>query len=418
MTASRARATRSLRLNVIERLDDAEALSGEWDELCARVDAGPFSTPSFALAWWRHVGRGDLLLVTVRNGQGELVGIAPFHERRIGRFRVVRFLGHGLGTVGSLISAESKADIEGAIWSWLADDRRLLDLTEFRHGGVGLASLRHSDDWHLHLELRDECPTVELAGYESATDFLRDPARRNLRKKLGKIDRTLESAGRSLVIDTVTDPDALPEMTREIDPVFEAAERAHPRLHLLEPPYRPFLVDAMRSAAEAGNLAVLVARLDDTPIAFDLHVRNGTVARAWLGRFDPAAAEWSPGHLLLRAGLDWAIGAGVETLDLQLGSDLYKRRWATSSYDTVRVVGATHGSRLASGRTMLGFAQTAHGVRQQLGRNPKRNGQPPLPSPESSRTEAAAGFSDRSARNRPKFASVSSDGPPGRSRSE
>ena len=95
-------------------------------------------------------------------------------------------------------------------------------------------------------------------------------------------------------------------------------------------------------------------------------MRSGSVANAWLGRFDPDAAEWSPGHLLLRAGVDWAMSAGVATIDLQLGADEYKRRWADDAYDTVRVIAAPDPARLRSGRLALGAIDAAFDVRTRL----------------------------------------------------
>ena len=151
-----------------------------------------------------------------------------------------------------------------------------------------------------------------------------------------------------------------------IDPIYDAAERSHPRLHLFEDPYRPFLIDALSSAANTDRLAVIVAHLDDQPIAFDVHVKSGSVANAWLGRFDPMAAEWSPGHLLLRAGVEWAISAGLATVDLQLGADEYKQRWADGAYDTLRVIGAADRRRLRAGRAALGLVDTAFDVRRRL----------------------------------------------------
>jgi CelD/BcsL family acetyltransferase involved in cellulose biosynthesis len=364
MTSSRARASRALQVQVIDRLDAAELIADEWSDLADAVGVGPLSTPAFALAWWRHLGRGELRLVTVRNGAGELIGLAPLHERRVGPLTVLRWIGHGLGTVAALITAESKADVAGTIWSAVPGTSRVLDLTEFRHGGAGLAELRRSEDWSIHAELRDQCPTVDLHGAESVTDFLACPSRRGVRKQLAKIDRVLESGGHGLTLEVVTEPSDLPAAVAAIDPVFDAAERHRPRLHLLEPPYRAFLIDALTDTARRGRLALIIARIDGRPVAFDVHVTSGSVANAWLGRFDPAAAEWSPGHLLLRSGIEWALSAGMATIDLQLGADEYKRRWATGSYDTLRVVAAADPARLRASRAALGLAGAAHQLRE------------------------------------------------------
>ena len=224
MTVSRARAARALQVEIIDELDRAESIAADWAELADCAGAGPLSTPAFALAWWRHLGRGELRLVTVRNGAGELIGLGPFHERRFGRLAVLRWIGHGLGTVGSLVTAESKADAAGTIWSTVERSARLLDLTEYRHGGAGLDELRRSDRWSAHAELRDQCPTIHVDRFDSVTDLLAGPNRRGLRKNLAKLDRGLAGAEHDLRFDVVTAADELPDAIAAIDPIYDAAE--------------------------------------------------------------------------------------------------------------------------------------------------------------------------------------------------
>lgn len=368
MTVSRARATRAIEVGVIDDIAGADRVAAEWAALADLAEVGPLSTPDFALAWWRHLGRGELRLVTVRNGAGDLVGIGPFHERRIGPVTVLRWLGHGLGTVGSLITAPTKADVAGAIWSTVAREGLVLELIEYRHGGAGLAELRHGESWIVHAELRDECPTIQVGELDSVADFLAVPERRGLRKQLAKLDRRLEASDSKLRTEVATTAEEFAAVLPAIDAITDAAERFRPRLHLLDGPYRPFLLDALSAAVRRGRLAVIVAFLDDHPIGFDVYVTSGSVVNAWLGRFDPVAAEWSPGHLLLRAGVEWVLDSGVATIDLQLGGDEYKLRWADGAYDTLGVIGATSEGRLRLGRAALGAIDGGYDVRRRMAR--------------------------------------------------
>ncbi len=254
----------------------------------------------------------------------------------------------------------------GTLWSALADANRVLDLTDSRLGTVGVGSLRQSHEWQLHATLRDRCPTITVGGLDSVDDFLAVPARRGIRKKLAKTDRTLERDGRTLAIERVSHPDRLHDALPRLQSVYDAAEKAYPRLHLLKAPYRGFLLDAFAQAAGRGDLTILIAHLDDRPVAFDVYVRTGTVAHAWLGRFDPVARDYSPGHLLLRAGVDWAIGEGIDLVDLQLGTDEYKRRWADDGYDTLRIVGAADRTRLGAGRAALAALDAGFDLRRRV----------------------------------------------------
>ncbi len=119
------------------------------------------------------------------------------------------------------------------------------------------------------------------------------------------------------------------------------------------------------SLAERGQVAVLTLLIDEVPAAFDVHVVSGGVAHAILGRFHPSMADHSPGHLLLRAGVDWAVTAGLTAIDLQLGADRYKTLWATGGYDTVDLVVAGTGA-LGPARRVIEATEAAHRLRRGL----------------------------------------------------
>jgi CelD/BcsL family acetyltransferase involved in cellulose biosynthesis len=171
----------------------------------------------------------------------------------------------------------------------------------------------------------------------------------------------VEAAGLPFGIEVVVDADRLAEVVPELDAVHDAAEAARPRQHLLAAPWRAFTLDAMERTARRGQLAVFLARQGDRPVAFDLCFRVGTRLGNWLGRFDPVAAEISPGHLLLRRELEWCAEQGVTTLDLLVGEDEYKMRWATDAYPTLHLVGGTPWA-LAVGHRALDARDRLHGL--------------------------------------------------------
>ncbi|HEV3005893.1 MAG TPA: hypothetical protein VGX78_15610, partial [Pirellulales bacterium] len=70
-------------------------LAESWNALAGDV---PFRRWEWLEAWWRHYRRkgAELFVPTVRDGDGELVGLAPWYLGRSTRAgRVVRFLGSG-----------------------------------------------------------------------------------------------------------------------------------------------------------------------------------------------------------------------------------------------------------------------------------------------------------------------------------
>ncbi len=323
-------------VGLVTDAETATSLTAEWEELADHAGAGPFSRPGYGLTWWRCLGRGRLLVVTVRQS-GTLVALAPWHERRYGPVRVVRWLGHGLGTVGEILVRPGHEEQAGHVWRAAHDGRRVLQLTEYRSGGAGLLSLRRDPRWRTGMVVHDRCPVIDLNG-RSADAHLAQSGRRNIRRTVRSAQRHLVEAGASHQVEVVCQPVRLDAVLPELTATYDVAEDARPRLHLLRSPWRDFTVSFLRDAVSRGQAVVFVGRIDNRPVSVDLVLLTGTTMATWAGRFDPSARRFTPGHLAQYAMIDWAAASGHQRIDLLLGDPLYKRQWATGGYDTLAVI--------------------------------------------------------------------------------
>lgn len=362
MTRRAGEATRNLRIERITTAEAAHGIADEWNVLASRAGASPFALPAMALAWWRHLGKGRLRIVTARSASGDLVGLAPFHERRLAGLDVVRPLGHGLGAIASTLAAPVKADVAGVLLAELSGgSRTVVHLPDAPLDDPLIASSRHNDEMSMRATLHDECPFITLGGLASSGELLGRADHSKLRKLLARTDRSL--VGREVQVDIATAPDQALAAFDRLGELYDAAEAANPRAHLGRGPLGDFFRDALAALAERSQLAVITLLIDGNPAAFDVYVVNGSVGYAILGRYHPDHAASSPGHLLLRAGVDWAIEAGLGELDLQLGSDPYKLSWATGSRDTFEVI-ITQPHRLAVAGAILQGVESAHALRR------------------------------------------------------
>lgn len=371
MTARRGSLTKRLTVDTVTSVDDAQVLAPEWHALAGSVSAQPFATPGMAIPWWRHLGRGSLHIVTVRNPSGALVGLAPFHRRRIAGVDLIRPLGHGLGAVAGFLQAPIKADVGRLLVDGLLADGSVpgIQATDLRLDDPVLRDSRRRDDLDVRAVLHDECPIIDVDGITGASDFLAGSGRAGLRKSLARADREL--AASSVEVAAATTPDELVQAFERSGPVYDAAEADRPRLHLGDEPHRSFLLEALDDLGKRDQATYLTLLVDGEPVAFDLHVRIGSIVYAVLGRFHPAHAAISPGHLLLRDAVDRFAGSDVNRIDLQLGGDNYKTRWATGSVDTVATTigqrGTQHRHRLLT--TGLELAHRGRGgARSAVGR--------------------------------------------------
>lgn len=317
------------------------SVAREWDDLAWRASTMPFLMRPVVAAWWQHLGRGGLEIVTARTSAGDLVAVAPLHVRAVGPIELSRWAGHGLGVIGQPLvdpdlDENEAAAIVGALWEAASAPRRILHLSDGVATRTASEAFRLSDQWVTTID-RDEVPIINLEGMGSAEDVLGLPRRRKLRKNIRRINRLADERG-GVEVRVVRELAALDAVWPQLVTVHDAAERANPRVHLLAGDRGRFSGQVVRSLMAQGRAAVIVVTVDGVARGFHVVLRSGQIGIAWLARFDPAAADVSPGHLMLQEAVTWATGEGLDRLDLQLGDDDYKLRWATGSYDTATTV--------------------------------------------------------------------------------
>ena len=331
-----------LTCEVIDDLAAAESLAPEWDALADAIGAGPLVRSAYCLSWWRGMGPGRLQVATVRDGD-RLVALAPLHARRVGPVEVLRWLGHGLGTVSEALVLPEREDAARLLWERVAGPRRVLDLVESRAAAPALAPLVALDRQRRRttVEPRDACPVIDLEG--DGLEHVRRPGSKNLRKVLKRADAALADAGRTFSVEVALDVDLFDKLLPDIRTAFDVAEAAKPRQHLLEPPYEAFVLPYLREEIARGQAVALVGYLDDQPITFLLAMITPVTSTLslWISRYVPDSEQFSPGHLLLRSTFQWAAGHGLTRVDQLLGVSQTKRQWSSDTYETVDV---RHGS--------------------------------------------------------------------------
>ena len=334
-------AVRGVEVSLIRDLDEALGLAEEWEALADAIDAGPLSRPTYMLGWWRHLGPGRLLVAAVRE-DGRLVALAPLHERRVGPVTVARWLGHGLGTVAEALVLPGHEDAARLMWSTLSTPTRVLELVECRAGSACLDQLTdlQTPGRRTQVAQRDRCPVVDLED-DDGLAVVRRPAAKNLRNTLKRADRELARSGSTFHLEVATDQAAFESMLPAIRAVFDAAEAANPRQHLLRSPYEDFFVEYVRQEVARGGAVVLGGYVGSRLVAFWVALRSPTTLSLLLGRFAPDVAEVRPGHLLFRETYRWAKGQGLRHVDLLLGESQTKRQWSTWSYETLEVTSGT-----------------------------------------------------------------------------
>jgi CelD/BcsL family acetyltransferase involved in cellulose biosynthesis len=342
----------AVHVRVLSSEPELAAIAAEWRELAAATGARIGAGPLWCRAWLAHARRGRPLVVAAFR-HGALAALAPLEERGLAGLRVTRFIGHGLGCVSELLAAPGDEQAAEACWATVLRRRCYLQLLEYRSGAAGLVALRRAAPASSVRE-RDACPVVNLG--HAGLDSLLAGRPKALRRTLRRGDERLAEERCRHEVEVVRDGGRLARVLHEVGEVYDAAERHAPRQHLLAPPWSPFTTALLAGAASEGRLRLFLGRVGGRPVSFDVGLVHGGRMELWLGRYHPAYARFSPGHLSMRAVVGHALAEGLAEIDMGLGDDQYKRRWAGDRYLTLDVAAASSApvGRLATGIFTLG----------------------------------------------------------------
>ena len=178
------------RTEVLRSAGEFAALEEEWEDLYHdSPQATPFQSWAWLYSWWESYGEGyDLRLITVRDGRGLLVGIAPLMLKYELGFNKLLFVGTGPTDYLDVLIRESWEDqvsevlvrTLGEIDSW-----HVADLQQLRPDSAAWNLCRHWDGPHIRL-WQDRFPVVEVRGWnellQSLSSNLRSTVRRSLRR--------------------------------------------------------------------------------------------------------------------------------------------------------------------------------------------------------------------------------------------
>jgi CelD/BcsL family acetyltransferase involved in cellulose biosynthesis len=313
-----------------EAFDDFDKVAQIWSDLLPQALATPYQSPAILRAWAEHVGPHEgvrPLIVVARDGEGRPVALLPLGVRRRMGIATARFLG---GTHANYNMPVLRRDRLALFTP--SETRRLLAqsaavgrvdafvLTNQPHEWDGVANPLAA----LPRQPSPDCgyrgplaPTLE----EHLKTFVSAKTRSAQRRKMRRFEergaprlyRAATTAERARILDVYFAQKAERLASRGIDNVFE------------RPGVRDFI------AAAAG--------LDGGPQAIDLYgfdldgdtlATFGTISDGvrLCGMFNSIASgelsRYSPGELLLNFMVEDAIGRGLKTFDLGVGTAAYK----------------------------------------------------------------------------------------------
>lgn len=325
-----------------------DALVPEWSDLVRRMGARVAARPSYALNWYRALGRGRLAVCTVRR-DGRLVAVAPLHRRNRMGVQTLRFPGHGLGTIGTFAATDRDALRE--LVDGIATSGMSLQLTHVDVADPLVEALHTSPLWNVDLEVDEQGLTIDLAAGAGAASLRGSRTLKTLRR----LERGLVNAGTPVEVEVIRDPEHFERRWPDIVAVAAAADEHTDRDNFCGPPFASFTKPLLETEARAGNLLVVGLVVGNRWRAHEIMFHTDDVAEMWMARFHPDVRRHQPGQLLHRWLTDHHDELGIARFDFMVGTSEFKSHWANGGYRIGTVVATPTRRRRA--REMIELAE-------------------------------------------------------------
>jgi len=341
-------------LRVVAYHDPAafDYLAEEWSSLLHRSAAdSPFLSPAYLHAWWRHLGEGELLLLTAR-ADTALVGVAPlFAVERAGAGSLLRVVGcEEVSDYLDWIAAPGQEEaVLEALLAFLASPMAppwtTLVLCNVHHDSPTLRLLpaqAAARGWPVATEVQEVCPVVTLpATWEEYLAALDSKDRHELRRKLRRAE-----AAEGLHWYLVGPEDDLDTAAEDFLTLMARSSPA--KAAFLTPPMRAFFHELTRVAAANGWLQLAFLELDGRPLAAYFNfVYNNRVLVYNSGLDWQADPGLGAGIVLTAFLIRHAIEEGRQAYDFLRGREAYKYRFGGQDVPVHRITitaqpGGTH----------------------------------------------------------------------------
>ncbi len=310
-----------------------ETLAPEWDDLLARsVNAPFFMRHIYQRIWWQWLGNDDLVVITVRNEDGELVGLAPLYgSTNAAGQRELSFV--GCVDISDYLDLLVDRDYVGAVHQALLDclagndsppwDK--LYLCSLSHDSVThtrLAEAAQDRGWQITVQQQDVCPVITLP--DSWDDYLAGldkKQRHEIRRKMGKIEREAETRWYAVEAEA-----GLAEAMERFIQLHQKSAQAKEDFWSDE--LIRFFKSVAIEIARAGWLKLFFIEVNGVEAAAMLCFDYNNEFLLYNSGYDPGQfANLSPGNVLTAYTIQEAIRLGRSRYDFLRGDEIYKFRF-------------------------------------------------------------------------------------------
>jgi len=367
--ASMRAPTSEFTVGTVRSISGLLALEDEWRELETRLPCHPFVSFDWNVAWWQHMHERKRLVVdelsikTFRTASGKLCAVAPLMvtvRPAVGpiRMRQLHFFG----------ADSNMTEIRGvAVPDELRQSVYLALLKEMK-------STANTWDWLIMSGL-PSAPTITSAMQEvlPTTRWLDDVPisilrlpptwaefktglSRNIKESLRKCQNAPKRDGLTLTPTVARTPSDVATAVEKFLHLHRCRSDRMDTIHhqnvFKTADSRRFLRDVCQRYAARDALRIFQLTLADEVIATRIGFLLGNTLYLYYSGYNPNYAKYSVMTTTLAHAIQYAIGNGIQIINLSTGNDLSKERWNPERF--------TYRSALVVSQTLRG--QIAHGT--------------------------------------------------------
>ena len=321
-----------------------ETLAEEWNELLHRSTADTiFLTLEFQRTWWQTLGEGELLILAVRDDDGELIGIAPLFATTnpqgqralaiVGCVEVADYLdfivARGRDEVVYTALVDYLASPSAPTWD-------VLDLCNIHQDSptlTTLPALAEARGWTVSTARDDVCPIVQLPGtWEEYLEMLEGKQRREIRRKLRRTGG--EAAQNWYIVGPEHD------LETEVEEFLDLMAASTPdKAEFLTPRMRDFFRQLVRVVYDAGWLQLVFLKVGERKAAAYLNfIYNNRVLVYNSGLDWRTFPRLGAGIILTAHCIRHAIEQGRKVFDFMQGGERYKYQFGGQDVEVRRLL--------------------------------------------------------------------------------
>jgi CelD/BcsL family acetyltransferase involved in cellulose biosynthesis len=327
-----------MRLEIIRTPDELDNLADEWNDLlsCCSASHVPFLRHEYLTAWWKTLGggewsQGELFVVTAREEEDALVGVAPlfFTNNREGEPALLLIgsieISDYLDLICRLNSLPQFIDqLLDLLASPLAPAWKALDLYNLPDYSPTLTTLQEAAEkcgWTYQQLPLQKSPYIPLPGdWDTYLAGIDKKQRHEIRRKIRRIEEGPIPVNWYIVADESS-------LDQEIDDFLTLMAQDPEKDRFLTQVMRSQMRSAVHAAFKAGWLQLAFLEADGEKAAGYLNFDYNGHIWVYNSGLNFKFRELSPGWVLLGYLLQWANEHQRAAFDFMRGDEDYKYRF-------------------------------------------------------------------------------------------